>query len=150
MDIPFRYCCLGFWFLLAIGCGGETLPSDVADYETKCQRMNAHPIARYDGDPHAGNKNVYACNVDRIVLEANTRPFPEGTVIVKTSTKEDVAYPWLIATARKQGGSWHWDEYTRNFEDEEFVRILASEAVCTDCHRRAERADWVFTTFTKR
>jgi hypothetical protein len=133
-----------------MACGGETLPDDVADYPTRCQRMNAHPIPRRDGDPHAGTKNVYACNVDDSVLRANTRPFPDGTVILKDSAKENANYPWLVATARKQGGTWKWDEYTRNFEDEEFVRILASESVCTNCHQGAQGADWIFTTFTNR
>jgi hypothetical protein len=131
-------------------CGGETLPADVADYQTRCPRMNGRPIPRYEGDPHAGTKNVYACNIDPAVARANTRPFPEGTVIVKTSTKENASYPWLVATARKQNGAWKWDEYTRNFEDEDFVRILASESVCTNCHRQAESADWIFTAFTNR
>ena len=150
MAIPYRYAALGLWFLALMGRGAETLPSDVIDYQTRCQRMNARPIPRYDGDPHAGTKNVYACNVDDALLRANIRPFPDGTVIVKNSTKENASYPWLVATARKQGGAWKWDEYTRNFEDEDFVRILASESVCTNCHKEAEGADWIFTAFTNR
>jgi hypothetical protein len=150
MAISLRYGVATLWFLTIAACGGETLPADVADYQTRCQQMNQNPIPRYDGDPHAGTKNVYACNVDIAVLRANTRPFPDGTVIVKNSTKENANYPWLVATARKQGGTWKWDEYTRNFEDEDFVRILASESVCTNCHEAAEHADWIFTAFTRR
>ena len=150
MAIPLRYGIVGLWFLTTAACGGESLPADVADYQTRCARMNRNPIARYEGDPHAGSKNVYACNVDDAVLRANARPFPDGTIIVKNSTKENADYPWLVATARKQGGTWKWDEYTRNFADEDFVRILASESVCTNCHRQAENADWIFTAFTNR
>jgi hypothetical protein len=51
---------------------------------------------------------------------------------------------------RKQGGAWKWDEYTRNFGHEPFARILASETVCTDCHRQVQGADWIFTAFTSR
>jgi hypothetical protein len=112
--------------------------------------MNGRPIPPYDGDPHHGTKNVYACNLAPSVVASNVRPFPEGALIVKESTKEGVAYPFLIATARKQGGAWKWDEYTRNFDDEPFARILASESVCTDCHRQVEGADWIFTAFTNR
>jgi hypothetical protein len=140
----------GLWFLLLTACAGETLPADVVDNETRCQRMNAQPIPRRDSDPHPGVKNVYACNVDESVLRANARPFPDGTVIVKSSTKENVSYSWLVATARKQGGRWRWDEYTRNFADEEFVRSLVSQSVCTDCHKEAESVDWIFTRFTNR
>jgi hypothetical protein len=150
MTISFRYGVAGLWFLTLAACGGETLPADIADYETRCPRMNAGPIPRRESDPHPGTKNVYACNVDLAFLRANTRPFPDGTVILKTSTKENTSHPWLVATARKQGGTWKWDEYTRNFEDEDFVRIFASESVCTNCHRNAESADWIFTAFTNR
>jgi hypothetical protein len=110
MAISSRYAALGLWFLALVGCGAEALPSDVVDYQTRCQRMNARPIPRYDGDPHTGTKNVYACNVDDAFLRANTRPFPDGTVIVKNSTKENASYSWLVATARKQGGACRWDE----------------------------------------
>jgi hypothetical protein len=68
-------------------------------------------------------------------------------VIVKESTREDASYPWLVATARKEGGVWHWDEYSRNFEDEDFLHILASETVCTECHQGVQRLDWIFTTY---
>ena len=47
---------------LASTCGA-TLPDDVAGYESRCVRLNAKPIPPYEGDPHKGMKNVYACNV---------------------------------------------------------------------------------------
>jgi hypothetical protein len=134
----------------AFGAGcGSTLPDDVPGYESRCVRMNREPIARYDGDPHKGLKNVFACNVAEAQLRANTRPFADGALIVKESTREGELFPWLIATARKQGASWRWDEYTRNFADEEFRHILAGESICTGCHAKAEAADWIFTTYTR-
>lgn len=133
---------------LASACG-STLPDDVPGYESRCIRMNAQPIPRYDGDPHKGVKNVYACNVAQQLLQANTRPFPDGTLIVKESTREDEGFAWLIATARKKGGFWQWDEYTRNFDDEDFRHILAGESVCTGCHVKAQTADWIFTTYSR-
>lgn len=129
------------------GACGSPLPGDVPGYETRCVRLNPEPIPRYPADPHKGVKNVYACNVDLPLLQANTRPFPDGALIVKESRHETEPFAWLIATARKQGGSWRWDEYTRNFADEEFRHILAGESVCTDCHVQARAADWIFTRY---
>ncbi len=131
-----------------VACG-DTLPADVEDYQSRCVQLNVDPIPPYEGDPHAGFKNVYACDVDEAQLLAGTRPFPEGTLIVKESTKEGQEAPWLVATARKGAGqgvdSWQWDEYTRNFPDEEFRRILAKQSTCTDCHKRVQDADYIFT-----
>lgn len=133
---------------LAAGCG-STLPADVPGYESRCIRMNRDPIARYDGDPHNGTKNVFACSVETQVLQANARPFADGALIVKESTREGESFPWLIATARKLGGAWQWDEYTRNFANEDFRHILAGQSVCTGCHVKARAADWIFTTYTR-
>jgi hypothetical protein len=133
---------------LAAGCG-SSLPDDVPGYESRCVRMNREPIARYDGDPHQGTKNVYACNMEQPRLQANIRPFAEGALIVKESTRAGDSFPWLIAIARKQGGVWQWDEYTRNFADEDFRHILAGQSVCTGCHVKAQAADWIFTTYSR-
>lgn len=132
----------------AAGCGSP-LPDDVPGYASRCVRINAAPIPRYDGDPHKGVKNVYACNVGQDVLQANTRPFPEGTLIVKDSTREEESFPWLVAIARKQEGAWRWDEYTRNFADEDFRHVLAGESICTGCHVRARAIDWIFTRYAR-
>lgn len=128
---------------------GSSLPDDVPGYEERCVRMNARPIPLYDGDPHQGTKNVYACGVAASAVEANTRPFPEGTLIVKESTQQEQSFPWLIALARKQDGMWRWDEYTRNFGDEEFRHNLAPASLCTGCHARARPLDWIFTTYAR-
>jgi hypothetical protein len=139
--------------VIAVVCGAAcsaTLPADVDGYQSRCVRMNAEPIPRTDADPHNGVKNVYVCNVETAALEANRRPFPEGTLIVKESRRVGEDLVWLIATARKQGGEWQWDEYTRNFANEEFRHALAPESVCTGCHVRAQGADWIFTFYTAR
>jgi hypothetical protein len=144
---PLRSFCVLF-AMLPSACGAP-LPDDVPGYQSRCIRMNAQPIPRYDGDPHKGVKNVFACNVDQGVLQANTRPFPDGTLIVKESTREGEGFAWLIATARRKGGSWQWDEYTRNFDGEDFRHILAGESVCTGCHTKARSADWIFTSYSR-
>ena len=129
---------------LLAGCGAPW-PDDVAGYQTRCLRMNAQPIPPYDGDPHRGMKNVYACDV----VDATRRPFPDGALIVKESTRVGEDFVWLVALARKQGGVWQWDEYTRNFADEELRHGLAGRAVCTACHVHAEDADWIFTAYAR-
>jgi hypothetical protein len=136
--------------LAATGCS-EAVPHDIANYKERCIRMNAEPIPEKDSDPHRGVKNVYACGVTEEQLVEDGEPifpYPEGTIIVKESTREGQGYPWLIATARKEGGVFRWDEYTRNFPDQEFLHILAGEEVCTDCHKDVEKSsDWIFTVY---
>lgn len=55
----------------------------------------------------------------------------------------------LVATARKERGTWRWDEYTRNFPDEGPRRILVGQGVCTGCHQQVREADWIFTHFSR-
>jgi hypothetical protein len=140
---------LGLLVVLLLPACGSTLPDDVPGYQSRCVRLNREPIPRYDGDPHKGMKNVFACNVGQEQLQANSRPFADGALIVKDSTREGDSFPWLIAVARKRAGSWQWDEYTRNFADEEFRHILAGQSVCTGCHVKAQAADWIFTTYAR-
>lgn len=132
----------------------EPLPADLAHFRERCVKLNAAPIPEKDSDPHRGVKDVWACNVksDEIPDADGTAPFPypDGTVIVKESTRQGQDYPWLIATARKQGGTWTWDEYTRNFPDEELLHIYAKEDVCTGCHEDvAASSDWIFTVYRR-
>ncbi len=148
MTIAARYVSRLTWFLSLSACG-ESLPDDIQGYAERCIRMNQGSIAERDSDPHSGEKNVYACNVDVTLLEENARPFPEDTVIVKDSRKMQSDYVWLIAVAKKREGSWSWAEYTRNFEHETFIEILAPESVCTDCHRDARTIDWIFTQYER-
>ncbi len=139
---------LALLLLLADGCGAP-LPDDVAGYQTRCVRMNPEPLPPYDGDPHRGMKNIYACNVPPDDVVANRRPLPEGALIVKESSRVGEDFVWLIALARKQAGSWQWDEYTRNFADEELRHGLAGRSVCTDCHVKVEARDWIFTRYAR-
>jgi hypothetical protein len=132
--------------ILLPACADE-LPDDVATYREDCIQMNASPLPRRRDDPHEGEKDVFACNVSLARLRSNQRPFPDGAVLVKESTQADLGYPWLVATARKRGNTWRWNEYSRNFADEPFVEIAASESVCIDCHRRVRSSDWIYTAY---
>lgn len=127
----------------------EPLPDDVENYREECLKMNCEPIGVTKDDPHDGEKDVFACNLseDELLRTLDGAPFPDGTLIVKESTRRDSDYPWLIATARKRGNDWKWDEYTKNFEDEEFLHILSGESVCTDCHKKVSYRDWIFTVY---
>ena len=142
---------LPIWMVVAAvaACGGA-LPDDIADYRSRCVRMNATPIPPTDDDPHRGTKEVFACNADEAALRANQRPFADGTVIVKESTRQDEDFPWLVAVARKSGGTWTWAEYTRNFENEDLSKLLVPQSTCTDCHKAAAPLDWIYTTYTPR
>ncbi len=146
MTQSMRFCLL---FVTMTAACGSALPDEVSDYKTRCTRLNAQPIARSDADPHKGVKNVYACNISVALLQDNQRPFPEGTMIVKESTREGDSFAWLIATAQKQKGTWQWNEYTRNFADEDFRHIISGESVCTGCHIKAKAADWIFTGYSR-
>lgn len=112
--------------------------------------MNVALLPERADDPHEGEKNVFACGVSFDRLVDNVRPFPDGAVVIKESIRKDSDFPWLVATTRKSAGRWHWEEYSRNFEDEDFVAILPSESVCIDCHRAAEAVDWIYTFYSPR
>lgn len=153
MRSPFRTTAL-LLSLPALAACAEPLPADLEGFRERCIRMNADPIPEKDADPHRGVKDVWACNVAQDQLpdaDGNVPfPYPDGTIIVKESTREGQDYPWLIATARKKGGTWEWEEYTRNFPDQEFLKIYAKETVCTDCHTdAAESSDWIFTVYRR-
>lgn len=137
------------WWALPLACAwapacGEALPDDVAGYED-CLQMNEAPLPQRDDDPHEGKKNVFACNVT--CEQVDERPFPDGALIVKESIKDGQDHAWLVATARKSNGQWRWDEYTRNFASEDFARIVPSEGVCIDCHKKWQADDWIATAF---
>ena len=138
--------------LLAAGCT-DALPSDIEGYRDRCIKLNPQPIPPTDADPHKGFKDVFACNVSlEQLVEPDGRPklpYPDGTLIVKDSRRAHQDFQWLVATAKKEEGSWSWAEYTRNFENEDFLGVLAPEKVCVDCHRKAEESDWIFTTYAR-
>lgn len=126
-----------------------TLPGHVDGYEERCIKMNLEEVPPTPHDPHDGYKNIYACNVElQALLDGSAIPYPEGTMIVKESFREGEDFPWLLATAEKKSGSWEWKEYKRNFANEDFVKILASEQVCIDCHKAVkDSGDWMFTFY---
>lgn len=128
------------------GCG-ESLPPDLAGYESSCVKLNRDEIPPYEGDPHAGFKNVFACNVPQDALEADERPFPDGTIIIKESRRQGQDFTWLVAVARKEEGRWRWDEYTRNFGSEDHVRLLLPQSKCTNCHERVSSRDYIYTGY---
>ena len=141
----------GRWLLILFLPACETtLPDAVEGYADRCPKLNPSEIPPYDGDPHPGMKNVYACDVDRSVVEANLRPFPEGTVIVKESTRPGESTPLVgghRTASRTAAGAR--DEYTRNFSDESLRRNLAGQSICTDCHQRARALDSNITRFAR-
>ena len=141
-------------FTVAFGlsnCADETL---VADYKVAedCFQMNAELIEPTEDDPHQGYKNVYACNVTPEELRdeagAPVFPYPEGTLIIKESTRENQDYRWLIATAEKKGGNWEWKEFTRNFANEEFAKLPVSEDTCVNCHNKVKALDYIYTIYS--
>ena len=137
---------------LLLGCAAERLPADYQPGEG-CLLATSTPLEPTEHDPHEGVKNIYYCNVNEseLVIDGVPQlPYPEGTKVVKVSTKEDQDYPWLVAEMEKVSGNWTWIEYTRNFPDEEFVQIPVGEETCINCHRDAEGSDWVFTVYTGR
>ena len=133
--------------LLSAGC--TVLPDGVEGYEDRCIQLNAELIPPTASDPHLGNKNVYACDVElEALVDGSAIPCADGTMIVKESFREGEDFPWLLATAEKKSGSWEWKEYKRNFENEDFVQILAGEQVCRNCHEAVkDSGDWIFTFY---
>ena len=132
-----------------LGCS-PPIPGDIANYETECILMTPEPHGPTEDDPHQGFKNVYACGISLDDLLAGTNEgvlWPEGSWVLKESTKEHQDFPWLIATASKSGGAWEWAEYTRNFESEEFLQIPVGEDVCIDCHKKVESSDFIYTRY---
>jgi hypothetical protein len=144
-----------YWMIilnvLLVGCGAESLPQDFAPGEG-CLLATETPLEPTHDDPHEGTKNVYYCGVEETQLVSEQGipqlPYPEGTRILKVSTKEGQGYPWLVAEMEKVGGEWAWAEFTRNFPDEDFVKIPVGEDTCTGCHVDARDSDWVFTLYT--
>ena len=145
-----------FWrvtlLLVCLGCFGcsPPIPENIGDYVDDCILMTPEPHAPTKDDPHAGFKDVYACGISLEELTALTNegtPWPDGSMVLKESTKAHQGHPWLIATATKQSGEWGWAEYTRNFATEEFAQIPVGEDTCIDCHQKVESTDFIYTRF---
>ena len=86
-----------------MGCS-TPIPGDIENYATECLLMTPEPHAPTEDDPHDGFKDVYACGIseeDLLALTNQGTPWPDGSCVVKESTKEHQGFPWLIATASK-------------------------------------------------
>lgn len=137
-------------FMQFMGCSPESLPSDFV-VDDECIRVNEALIEPTKDDPHEGFKNVYLCHTDPGILLSDSLPvfpYPDGTKYIKTSTLEGRSFPWLIAIAEKADGTWHWNEYTRNFENEDYLKLPVDEFVCENCHKKAKSTDSIFTIYT--
>lgn len=127
------------------------LPLSTAGYDGWL-RMNAKPIASYNGDPHNGTKNVFVNQTRATLAPAGQRrfPYPDGTILVKESTRPGADFIGLVAIMRKVEGSdpahndWKFIEYTRNRADASFT-VAAKDAVCWNCHAGAAQTDYAFT-----
>jgi Cytochrome P460 len=128
------------------------LPQFTAGFDT-WTRLNAQTIPpdspqteRVGTDAHRGLKNVYV-NVPRDA--ARTRPFPDGTIVVKAVTVSDRLA--LIATMRKIAGSdpthgnWRFVEYIANSQGRFATSPGLQDGTCWGCHSTATSTDWVFT-----
>ena len=128
------------------------LPGLVAEYPGWL-RLNRQPIGpRPGGDAHSGTKNVFV-NQARTALAPDGTPrfpYPDGTIVVKESTRPGTDFVWLVAVMRKRAGSdprhgdWTFTEYTRDGASERFA-LSARDGVCFGCHAVAIATDWVYT-----
>ena len=142
---PWSWAGLGLGLFAGLSGCSDPLPSSVENYREACLRMTCNPIPTKNDDPHQGRKHVYACGISMERLASNERPFDDGVLIVKESMRDDSSYAWLVATAKKRDGRWRWDEYTRNFEGEDFLHIASGESVCIDCHKKVSDKDYIYT-----
>ncbi|HYR95704.1 MAG TPA: cytochrome P460 family protein [Candidatus Binatus sp.] len=128
------------------------LPGDIAGYGSWL-RMNAEPIPVHPvGDAHFGTKNVYVNQTRDAIAPGGVQqlPFPDGTILVKESTRPGRDFIGLVSIMRKRAGSdpahgdWQWVEYARSSGQETFAEV-ERDAVCWTCHKIREPWDWVYT-----
>jgi hypothetical protein len=118
------------------------LPSYTAGY-TGWTKLNSKPIPRRAVDAHSSIKNDYASKTPR------AGRYPVGTVIVKEGRQRAGAPVTLIAVMRKLRATgphngWQMIEWTRPSGNARFTE-LARGQICTSCHFRARKTDYVFT-----
>jgi hypothetical protein len=130
---------------------GEGLPEDILGYQDWFE-LNEQPIPPIEGgDAHLGTKNVYASEeADR---SGGSILYPDGTIVVKESTRPDTDFIGLVAIMRKEAGAdpdhgdWVFIEYTRSAPDAAFTET-AKDAVCWSCHVGAQQTDWIWVHTT--
>jgi hypothetical protein len=126
------------------------LPAYTAGFESWL-RLNRLPIPPRSSDPHFGTKNVYVNQPRRRIAPGGRQrfPYPYGTVIVKSATRQNQRHA-LVAVMRKVRGAnrahndWVMVEFTRSSPRARYEKV-ASGRVCTGCHVQAKRRDYVFT-----
>jgi hypothetical protein len=129
---------------LVVAVGGSAaalpgIPSYAQPYRT-WTKLNSKPIPPRAVDPHRSTKNVYVSRLPR-----NGR-YPLGTIVVKEGRNR--GFVSLIAVMRKTRArahnGWVMIEWTRPTRTARFAE-LARGSICTSCHLRARRTDYVFT-----
>jgi hypothetical protein len=130
------------------------IPPDVAGYRTWL-RMNAVPIPIHGAaDAHFGTKDVYVNQPRETLAPAGVQrlPFPDGTILVKESTRPGRDFVGLVSIMRKRAGSdpqhgdWEFVELGRGSAAEVLVEV-GRDDICWTCHAFAESKglDWVYT-----
>lgn len=128
------------------------LPADIAGFEG-WTRLNAEPIPPNSTasqgvgfDAHSSTKNVYV-NIPRET--ARTRPFPDGTIVVKSGRRGGetalVAIMRRIAGIDPTHGDWQFVEYLADGDGGFSTGPGLRDATCWGCHGAARDTDWVFT-----
>ena len=128
------------------------LPDDITGFDVWL-RLNVEPIPIHPvGDAHYGTKDVYANQTRETLAPGGVQqlPYPDGTILVKASTRPGRDFIGLVSIMRKRAGAdpehgdWQWVEYGRASGDEPFVEV-GRDAVCWTCHGIREPWDWVYT-----
>ncbi len=127
------------------------LPAITAGYQNWL-KLNAKPIPPVaGGDPHNGNKNVFVNQKKDTIAPGGVQkfPYPDGSIVVKESTRPGKDFIGLIAIMEKKKGAnaphndWIFTEYTRNANDAVFKKI-AEGVLCSGCHSQVKDRDYVF------
>ncbi len=146
-----RFRCDDEWmftaFAAAVAVAAAPLPG-LPDYTAGYRgwtRLNDKPIPVKPADAHRGTKNVYASRLP----PRGSRTYPAGTVIVKEIVRPGSRFVGVVAAMRKVRGirannGWRMIEWERPRTRARFT-VLAQGALCTSCHFRARRTDYVFT-----
>jgi hypothetical protein len=128
------------------------LPPDVTGYRSWL-RLNAALIPVHPGgDAHFGTKNVYANQARETLAPSGVQllPYPDGTILVKESTRPSRDFIGLVSIMRKRSGSdplhgdWEFIEYGRSNGGDPFT-VVGQDVICWSCHAFVASRDWVYT-----